>query len=294
MTFVAVPMQTKSRGTAIVSALQQRLNRPTAEKPRPVFTINRRVARAFLDESAGLESLVARMAQCLNAYPHFFILRGPPPTEDAVLTVQIAKAIAGLKPHPLARVSGQALRVSHTRVEIDRNATLATGVTRYSRTHLALTPHTDSSYNPVPHELLAFQMVRDDAEGGVSILAPIEDVLANLDDAQIVALHKTKVPFGKRSYPVLWRQQGQSHIRFYDQQIQAAVSNGAALSEAARGALQPLQDVINVPRLFHSFALRGGETLFLHNTLALHGRTGFAKDSNRLMLRIRIYAGALV
>ena len=41
------------------------------------------------------------------------------------------------------------------------------------------------------------------------------------------------------------------------------------------------------------FHLKAGETLFLHNTKVLHGRTGFAAGSTRLMYRIRVHAGCL-
>ncbi len=263
------------------------------QKIRPIITINRKIAQSFLTQSPATDTVTARMVQILNNYPHFFILRGPPPIEATDLTVQIARAIAGRAPHPFIRSSERLERVSQTRVEIDPNADLATGVTRYSRTHQALKLHTDSSYDPVPHELVAFQMVRPDFEGGHTIIAPVEDILDGLQESEIVSLHKTAIPFGRRSYPVLWRHRGADHIRFYDQQILNALRGGSGLGLSEKDALRPLLKVLKEYQRFQIFELAAGETLFVHNSRALHGRTAFAQDSKRLMFRVRMNAGCL-
>lgn len=263
------------------------------QKPRPIITINRKVANSFLTHSSAVDAITARMVQILNNFPHFFVLRGPPPIEATDLTVQIAKAIARTSSHPFIESKDRLDRVSRTRVEIDPNADLSTGVTRYSRTHKALKLHTDSSYDAVPHELIAFQMVRPDFEGGQTVVAPLEDVTALLDEADIVALHKTPIPFGKKSYPILWRHRGVDHIRFYDQQILTALRHGAGIDEAAKSALRPLLRTLKSTEAFQTFELGAGETLFMHNTRALHGRTAFSPDSKRLMFRIRMHAGCL-
>ena len=263
------------------------------QKPTPIITINRKVASAFMAELPMVGEIVDRMVQILNNYPHFFVLKGPPPLENTDLTVKIARAIAGTSPHPIIKSKDRLNRVSRTRVEIDPNADLSTGVTRYSRTHKALKLHTDSSYDPVPHELIAFQMVRPDFVGGLSVLAPVEDVIARLRKPELVALHKTPIPFGKRSYPILWRSRGNDHIRFYDQQILTALKSGSGINEVAKAALRPLLNALKSPDCGQTFELGAGETLFIHNSRALHGRTAFSKESKRLMFRIRIHAGCL-
>ncbi len=263
------------------------------QKLRPIITINRKVANSFLAQSPAIEEITQRMVQILNNYPHFFVLRGPPPIETTDLTVAICRAIAATGGHPFIGSADRLNRVSKTRVEIDPDADVSTGVTRYSRTNRALKLHTDSSYDPVPHELVAFQMVRPDFQGGKTIIAPIEDVLAQLSEPDIIALHKVRVPFGSKSYPILWRSRGVHHIRFYDQQILTALKKGVHLDDLARDALRPLLKAMKLVEQFQMFDLGAGETLFLHNSRALHGRTGFAPDSKRLMLRIRMYAGCL-
>ena len=263
------------------------------QKLRPIITINRKVANSFLSQSPVIETITQRMVQILNNYPHFFILRGPPPIDTPDLTIAISQAIARVGSHPYIQSTELLNKVSKTRVEIDPEADVLTGVTRYSRTNRALKLHTDSSYDPAPHELVAFQMVRPDFQGGKTIVAPVEDILSHLSEPEIVALHKTRIPFGSKCYPVLWRSKGVHHIRFYDQQIMSALNKGIHLDEPEKNALRPLLKVVKQVEQFQMFDLGAGETLFLHNSRALHGRTGFASDSKRLMLRIRMYAGCL-
>ena len=54
-----------------------------------------------------------------------------------------------------------------------------------------------------------------------------------------------------------------------------------------------LDAALEQPENQFRFHLQAGETGFLHNTKVLHGRTGFATDSSRLMYRIRVHAGCL-
>lgn len=46
-------------------------------------------------------------------------------------------------------------------------------------------------------------------------------------------------------------------------------------------------------RLGTNFHAEPGDTVFMHNTKVLHGRTGFAADSDRLMYRVRAFATCL-
>lgn len=280
-------------GRRVVAALAHYGRILEEQDARPIIAINRRVAHSFLSGAPTTYAIVRRMVQLLNNYPHFFVLRGPPPVENTQLTGQICRAIAGFSECPSQDDQRHAVRLSQTRVEIDPDADLSTSVTRYSRTHLALKLHTDSSYQPVPHNLVAFQMVRPAVEGGETILAAIEDIGSALDRPEIVSLHKQQIPFGRRQYPIFWRQRGRSHIRFYDQQIMSALKMGSVLNEDARRVLRPLMRVLKTEGRNKKFSLQAGETLFLHNTLVLHGRTAFDPNSHRLMLRVRTHAECL-
>lgn len=264
-----------------------------SQKLQPIIRINRRIADLFLSRSEAVGEITDRMVQILNNYPHFFVLRGPPPIETPDLTINIARAIARRSQHPFIESPERLGHVSQTRIEIEPNAQLSTAVTRYSRTNRALMLHTDSSYDAVPHELVAFQMVRPDFQGGHTIVGPVEDILSGLDEQTIIALHKTKVPFGRGLHPILWRHRGAQHIRFYDHQILNAIKSGAFVDETTKKVLRAVLDVLKDTARFQTFPLGAGDTLFMHNTRALHGRTGFAPDSRRLMLRVRVYAGCL-
>jgi alpha-ketoglutarate-dependent taurine dioxygenase len=166
--------------------------------------------------------------------------------------------------------------------------------TRYSRTNEPIPPHTDSSFDTQPHELVAFQCVTHDEHGGESILVPIEDILAHLDDDVIALLRETVYPLGEVLHPILSGARHQEEIRYYRTQINQALTNGtASLSEDYRAAIDALDAVLARSELFHTVHLRSGEILFMQNRKVLHGRTGFSGDSKRYLYRIRLRAPSL-
>ena len=60
------------------------------------------------------------------------------------------------------------------------------------------------------------------------------------------------------------------------------------------GRAQPLiEETLQREEVQFRFHIEAGETIFIHNTKALHGRTAFPDGSRRLMYRIRIPAGCL-
>ena len=260
------------------------------QRLRPVITINRKVANSFLVRSPAVEAITLRMVQILNNYPHFFVMRGPPPIETPDLTVAITRAISSISPHPFLRSSD---RLELGRVEIDAGAEELRDRGSYSCSNRPVKLHSDSSCESIPHELVAFQMVRPDFQGGKTIVAPLEDILSDLAEPEIVALHKMRIPFGSNSYSILWRNRGNHHIRFHDQEIMRALKAGAQVNDSAKDALRPLLGVLKQIDQFQTFELGAGDTLFMHNSRALHGRTGVPPDSKRLMFSVRMHAGSL-
>jgi alpha-ketoglutarate-dependent taurine dioxygenase len=165
--------------------------------------------------------------------------------------------------------------------------------TRNSMTNLPLDLHTDSTYLRRPHELVAFHMVRTDPEGGDTLLAPVEDVVNELDERVRSILRRPVFPFGTGAHPVLWERDGAPNIRYYRAQIDVSRKRRDRRTETDRAAMETLDDVLRraVPAL--RFRLEAGDTLFLHNTKILHGRTGFAEGSARMMYRVRAHAACL-
>lgn len=180
-------------------------------------------------------------------------------------------------------------KLSFTRVRIDPAAAArANGATHYSRTHLPLALHTDGSNMIEPHQLIAFHMIRSDRDGGDSTTLPLPRLLKELPAGLAEALREP-VPFGRDALPILWGP-GPS-IRYYRAQIDAACAG--SLPPGRRQALDELDRALARPGLADRFRLHDGDVLFVNNRRALHGRTGFAPASARLMLRYRIHAPAL-
>ena len=258
----------------------------------PHVTLSPETIDGLTANPAATATLAGHMTRILRAHPHFFVLKGPPPAETRALTEHLAAAIAAQPaggPGPTAKP-----KVSFTRVRINADGADDTGpVTRYSRTHLPLPPHTDSSYRPAPHELVAFQMVRADPKGGDTLVAAVEDVVAALDEQTLTALAEPRFPFGQGAHPVLWQTGTAPSIRYYRSQIDRAREDEDPLTASDLAALDALDAVLARADLLFQVRLEAGDTIFLHNTKALHGRTGFAADSDRMMYRIRVRAACL-
>ncbi len=252
---------------------------------------------AFLDGAVSpqvIADISNRLVAALRAYPHFAVLKGAPPTEDRTLTVQLARAIASIDPVRDGQTPDQRGKVSFTRVRINSaRAHQVSAVTHYSRTNEALEPHTDSSYQAEPHELVAFQIVRADVDGGDTLMAPVEHVIDALDNDVREVLKRRKFPFGRGAHPVLWKSGGDFRIRYYRSQIEAAREKDNRLTDDDLAALATLDEVLRREDRLFRFHVEAGETIFIHNTKTLHGRSGFATNSDRLLYRIRIHAGCL-
>jgi len=238
---------------------------------------------------------VARhLAPTLSAYPHFCVLRGMKPVESRGPIDNVARAVAHLEPRKPGVTNGGHVKVSFTQVRINEAVgARRSAVTNYSRTNQPLELHTDSSYRPEPDELIAFQMIRPDERGGETLMAAVEDIVAALDEDVIARLRQPNFPFGRGDQPVLWENGGQPNIRYYRSQLDVALAQGADLAPGDRAAIDALDRALERPDKLFRFHLEAGETLFIHNTKALHGRTGFEADSPRLMFRYRIPVGCL-
>lgn len=219
----------------------------------------------------------------LSRPPYFLLVRG---TCDSIGSGPVEKLLVAAslfgRPHATGTV-----KMSRTRVRIDADVARRTGpVTHYSRTSLPLPAHTDSTTMDVPHDLVAFCMIRPDPAGGDSFVVSSADVLKATSPSD-VALLKTPVSFGKRSYPVL-SQGVDPAIRYYEAQI-----DRGSMDRDTAAVLSRLDALLAQPGLQHRFRLQAGDVLFLNNRKALHGRTGFSADSDRLMHRFRIHVPAL-
>ncbi|MEE9395853.1 MAG: TauD/TfdA family dioxygenase [Methylococcales bacterium] len=239
-------------------------------------------------EDDSFHQLSFPVRKALNCYPYCALLKDTALKVDGTTLVKLAKSIA----FPSIPVSQVHQNVSFTRVYVSREqASVISRGTRYSRTHISLPPHTDSSYLARPHELVVFQFIVADEQGGNSILAPIDDILKHLTHEHIALLKESIFPFGQGTYPILFGENRDKQIRYYRVQIDKLLKSGAmSLSDNHMAALDSLDRILNQPRLFKNIHLQAGDILLINNKKVLHGRTGFADGSRRMLHRIRLHA----
>ena len=261
--------------------------------PIPTLEITQFSTGLGKEEIADLQELARSICAALNAYPHFVVINGYPPLEERTNLVNLSQAVCaiGSGQSLLGFGSQNQLKVSFTQVRIDRAKAMARGkVTQYSRTHLPLAPHTDSSYMTRPHELVAFQCIVADNMGGESIIIPVEDILSRIDSDTVELLRDSVFRFGNNQSPILFGATGDEQIRYYRSQIdQTLKAETSALSDKYYAAIETLDSVLQQPAQLIQFPLQPGQILFMHNRKVLHGRTGFSPESDRLLYRVRLH-----
>lgn len=273
-------------------------NTPVRDEHRFVFDIPRlslsdAQAQEIVQTQAAGQPVALAVAEALRNAPYCMVIDGLASNEDPTLTKSLAWAIACL-PSPSGEIVPPPKKLSFTRVFVAADRELRHDkVTRYSRTHLPLGLHTDSSYKAHPHELVAFQMVRTASTGGETLLSTAHDIADALAPDILACLKQPIFPFGKGYLPIFWSQNGQLRMRYYRSQIEVGLQKGAPISNAAMQAIEALEAVLARRDRRVQYPLQAGEILFLNNTQILHGREGFAPDSDRLMYRVRAYAPSL-
>ena len=237
----------------------------------PVIDVGSADAVELVRQPGVVDDIAVRVAEALQTYPYFVVLRGPAPTEDVSLTANVASAISQSSPRRWGIPVMGAKEVSYTRVQNNSDqAGKANGVTRYSRSTRALPLHTDSSYQAQPHELLAFQMVRTDPDGGATVVAPVEDVVAALDEETAALLRQPVYPFGKGRHAILLGPSDGTVIRYYREQLDLkAAQNG--LAPEYHAAIDALDGVLEAQEAFFIEQVEPGATVFINNDKALHG-----------------------
>ena len=121
-------------------------------------------------------------------------------------------------------------RLGATRVTVNPKASsVEDAVTRYSRTTIALEPHTDSSQQRNPHSIVIFGMSRPDDTGGETQMVVVDELLPLLDSETIKLLREPIWPLGKKPKSILGSEPG-SHdirIRYYRKQLGRGLELGA-------------------------------------------------------------------
>ena len=263
----------------------------------PTLEVSQTLTHTRGGDVSQLEDLARSVSAALNTYPHYVVVNGYPAIDDRTNLINLAKAIGAISSHKASSgFRGQPKEnVSFTKIQINPvKAKAGGGVTQYSRTHLPLPLHTDSSYMARPHELVAFQCIVPEPAGGKSILLPVRDLLPRLNHDSLERLRAPVYPFGKHPYPILLGGPGNEQIRYYRAQIDRILAAGDyPLPDSHRAAIEILDAALQQTDQFMQFQLQAGQIVLMHNQKVLHGRTGFSPESDRLLYRVRLHVDSL-
>ncbi|MDB2691722.1 TauD/TfdA family dioxygenase [Luminiphilus sp.] len=225
--------------------------------------------------------------EALTTFPYYVVL---PPTQSHA-SWQEASAIAYALECIGSSSEDLPSRLGATRVTVNPKASsVEDAVTRYSRTTIALDPHTDTSQHQNPHSIVIFGMSRPDEIGGETQMVVVDELLPLLDSKTAELLRQPIWPMGKQPKPILetGSASDETRISYYRKQLDRSLELGASLSAQQMTALSALDAAITHLSAQRSFRLQKGETLLINNRKVLHGRTALAEDSDRLMIRYRL------
>lgn len=230
--------------------------------------------------------LVRHVLKAITTYPYFLRMNGfPQGSQCAEHLIGLVEALESL----LGKASSEDVSFTIVRTEGER-AGDKSGLTRYSRTALALALHTDSTYLDDPHDLVAFQCEVAADDGGETSMLVIDDVLPELSSTMIRTLKETRFDFGRGPRSVLWDAPNESgvKIRYYRRQLEHTAERfGFALGGPELLALDQFDQVLSRSQNRFRFKLSPGEAVVMNNKRVLHARTAFNPESQRQFFRIR-------
>jgi alpha-ketoglutarate-dependent taurine dioxygenase len=158
-----------------------------------------------------------------------------------------------------------------------------------STTDAAIPCHTEDYFIPNPSNIIIFQCIRQDNEGGKSIISYLDDILSHIDIKTLEQLKICEYPsyFGKT--PILEADNyGKFKIRYNRSTLKKATTmNGVEIPLHTNNTLEYLDIAINKSQTF--FKLVPGDIWIVNNQRVLHGRTALSKETNRLLKRVKIY-----
>jgi alpha-ketoglutarate-dependent taurine dioxygenase len=241
-----------------------------------------------------LRKLRSAVNQRLRQPPYFALVKECPGIQNAKdfrrLSKRFGRFPIGFDLRRLLR--GKFSSGAVTEVKVDpKVAAENRNATKYSRTSEAMEPHTDGSYRANPHDTVIFYCVSSDDEGGETILVSIDDIVAKLGVDHCQSLCAPVFPFNRQVVPIIEGYPGNNTIRYYQKQLAKSVQQTEAdLSVASYCALKALDDTLKDQTIQFRLMLQPCDLLFLNNKKILHGRTILGENSNRLLLRCRMFS----
>jgi alpha-ketoglutarate-dependent taurine dioxygenase len=159
-----------------------------------------------------------------------------------------------------------------------------------STTNCAIPCHTEDYFIPNPSDIMMLQCVRQDRDGGQSIVAFLEDILSELDFKVLQLLHQCAYPsyFGKVAI-LEHDDYGRPKIRYNRATLKKSlIINNLPFPQEYEEALDVLDGAIEKSQMY--FHLRSGDIWIVNNKKVLHGRKALSMGTNRLLKRVKLYS----
>lgn len=241
---------------------------------------------------ATTRAIATELVALLKTSPHWLVLVSEPHPFNLDTVTHILTAMGQHQSPP----GSERPRISKTKIRVDAQQSTRPGtVTRYSRTPDALPLHTDCSNKAVPPNLVAFAMEQPDPQGGgESVMLSAADLVRELPDDLVNRLRQPVFPFtAKKRYPILQGDGDAVRIRYYRNQIHAALAGQGTSPASLRATLDELERHLAQSQQAVRFGMQAGEVVIMDNQRVLHGRSAMAAHSPRLMHRFRLSVAAL-
>jgi len=226
-------------------------------------------------------------AKTLTERSTFIVTDYPTATNEALLTY--AAELKTGKPDVRAAFPRQLPNV-HLVQELPRPMLNAFHHVMLSTTNDYFPLHTDEYFNDKPSRFVLLLCMTPADVGGTTLVAHIDDIVADLDEPTREALMRPVFPTQVGPRPLLEKTGDGWGMRFNELEIRRAKQvNGTQntpLPKESVAAIIAMRE--SAERNMRRYDLKTGDCLVICNHRTLHGRTEFSGKAHRLMKRVRI------
>lgn len=163
--------------------------------------------------------------------------------------------------------------------------------------------HTDSTFLPEPHDVIALGCLVAAEGSGQSLVAHVDSVRERIavreGEAVLAELELPTFPFVLEPpgapeatavlLPILRARKEGYGVRYREDVMQRLRAAGVPMTDTAAGALASFARVVAEEGLPQSFTLGPGDLLVVDNHRVLHGRRSVDEASSRLLRRVKAF-----
>jgi alpha-ketoglutarate-dependent taurine dioxygenase len=226
-------------------------------------------------------------AKTLTERATFVVTDYPTQTNDALFTY--AAELKTGKPDVRAAFPQRPPGI-HLVQELPKPQLNAFGHKMLSTTNDYFPLHTDEYFDDKPSRFVLLLCITPADEGGTTLVAHIDDIVADLDAPTRAALMLPVFPTQVGPKPLLEETAEGWSMRFNELEIRRAKdftgTQNRPLPKESIAAIIAMRE--SAESHMRRYDLKSGDCLVIHNHRTLHGRTEFSGKSRRMMKRLRI------